>query len=90
MSNNSDTSPNDLRAYIDDVDESLIALLAQRRELADQLHDLDPNNPVFDLDNRREFYENSARTQTSDPASIVLAMLAAITATNPLKKENDS
>ena len=89
MSNNTD-SIDGLEAYIDDVDDSLIALLAQRRELADQLYDLDPNNPVFDLANRREFYENSACTQTSDPARIVLAMLAAITATNPLKKENDS
>ena len=89
MSNNTD-SIDGLEAYIDDVDDSLIALLAQRRELADQLYDLDPNTPVFDLANRREFYENSACTQTSDPASIVLAMLAAITATNPLKKENDS
>ena len=89
MSNNTD-SIDGLEAYIDDVDDSLIALLAQRRELADQLYDLDPNNPVFDLANRREFYENSACTQTSDPASIFLALLAAITATNPLKKENDS
>lgn len=90
MSNDTDRGVSSLQAYVDDVDDSLIALLAQRRELADQLHDLDPNNPVFDLDNRREFYENSACTQTSDPASIVLAMLAAITATNPLTKENDS
>lgn len=89
MSDDTD-SIDSVKAYVDDVDDSLIALLAQRRELADQLHDLDPDNPVFDLVNRREFYENSARTQTSDPASIVLAMLAAITATNPLKKENDS
>ena len=90
MSNNTDRGITSLQAYVDDVDDSLIALLAQRRELADQLHDLDPNNPVFDLANRREFYENSVRSQTSDPASIVLAMLAAITAINPLKKENDS
>ena len=90
MSNNTDRGITSLQAYVDDVDESLIALLAQRRELADQLHDLDPDNPVFDLANRREFYENSARTQTSDAANIVLAMLAAITAINPLKKENDS
>ncbi|MEA5660203.1 MAG: hypothetical protein R5N75_08870 [Cutibacterium granulosum] len=89
MSNNTD-SIDGLEAYIDDVDDSLIALLAQRRELADQLHDLDPDSPVFSLVNRREFYENSARTRTPDPSTIVLAMLAAITATNPLKKENDS
>ena len=36
MSNNTD-SIDGLEAYIDDVDDSLIALLAQRRELADQL-----------------------------------------------------
>lgn len=90
MSNDTDRGITSLQAYVDDVDDSLIALLAQRRELTDQLHDLDPNNPIFDLVNRREFYENSARTKTPDPSTIVLAMLSAITATNPLKKENDS
>ena len=90
MSNDTDRGISSLQAYVDDVDDSLIALLAQRRELANQLHDLDPDNSVFDLANRREFYMNSARAQTSDPASIVLAMLAAITAINPLTKENDS
>ena len=90
MSNNTDRGITSLQAYVDDVDDSLIALLCQRQELADQLHDLDPDSPVFSLVNRREFYENSARTRTPDPSTIVLAMLSAITATNPLTKENDS
>lgn len=86
MSDNIDKGFDSLWAYIDDVDDSIIALLCQRQELADQLHDLDPDSPVFDLVNRREFYENSARTKTPDPSTIVLAMLSAITITRPLKE----
>lgn len=86
MSDNTDKGLDSLWAYIDDVDDSIIALLCQRQELADQLHDLDPDSPVFSLVNRREFYENSARTQTPDPSTIVLAMLSAITITRPLKE----
>lgn len=86
MSDNTDKGLDSLWAYIDDVDDSIIALLCQRQELADQLHDLDPDSPVFSLVNRREFYENSARTRTPDPSTIVLAMLSAITITRPLKE----
>lgn len=86
MSDNIDKGFDSLWAYIDDVDDSIIALLCQRQELADQLHDLDPDSPVFSLVNRREFYENSARTKTPDPSTIVLAMLSAITITRPLKE----
>lgn len=86
MSDNTDKGLDSLWAYIDDVDDSIIALLCQRQELADQLHDLDPDSPVFSLVNRREFYENSARTKTPDPSTIVLAMLSAITIIRPLKE----